>query len=279
MTMILITNDETLRRFMPNAFATVKGETPLFDKVAPWLMASEQWLVENICGADTLAEIVALDDMNVVKMLASQIVVSDAMRCAIPSLDLVLTPNGFGIVSNTNVAPASKERIERLIASLLDTRDNCIEQLLTQLRTFSTWKVSEQCRWFTATLFPNLDLVSLCGIKEHRWEKYTELRSKVLDIEDSLAEEYFSHELMNVLRSEAVADTPNESYAWIVARMKPQIVDFIHDKPINQRKMIDIVNFIRNNPEEFPEWHNSDTAKLFSPPIFVNKKENKGYWF
>lgn len=25
---------------------------------------------------------------------------------AIPSLDLVLTPNGFGIVSNSNVAPA-----------------------------------------------------------------------------------------------------------------------------------------------------------------------------
>ena len=84
---------------------------------------------------------------------------------------------------------------------------------------------------------------------------------------------------MNVLRSEAVADTPNESYAWIVARMKPQIVDFIHDKSINQRKMIDIVNFIRNNPEEFPEWHNSETAKLFSPPKFENKKENKGYWF
>ena len=102
--MTLIKNDETLRRFMPNVFATAKGETPLFDKLTPWLTASEQWLKEKICGEDTLAEIVALDDMNVVKMLASQIVVSDAVRCAVPSLDLVLTPNGFGIVSNTNVA-------------------------------------------------------------------------------------------------------------------------------------------------------------------------------
>jgi len=71
----------------------------------------------------------------------------------------------------------------------------------------------------------------------------------------------------------------NAMFSWIVARMKPQIVDFIHDKPINQRKIIDIVNFIRNNPEELPEWHNSDTAKLFSLPKFENKKENKGYWF
>ena len=277
--MTLIKNDETLRRFMPNVFATAKGETPLFDKLTPWLTASEQWLKEKICGEDTLAEIVALDDMNVVKMLASQIVVSDAVRCAVPSLDLVLTPNGFGIVSNTNVAPASKERVERLMASLLDMRDKAVEQLLNQLPLMQSWTASAQCRWFTATLFPNIDLVSLCGFTEHRWEKYLELRSKVLDIEDSLAEEYFSHELMAVLRQQALATSANESYAWIVARMKPQIVDFIHDKPINQRKMIDIVNFIRNNPEEFPEWHNSDTAKLFSPPKFENKKENKDYWF
>ena len=206
-------------------------------------------------------------------------VVSDAVRCAVPSLDLVLTPNGFGIVSNTNVAPASKERVERLIASLLDMRDKAVEQLLNQLPLMQSWTASAQCRWFTATLFPNIDLVSLCGFTEHRWEKYLELRSKVLDIEDSLAEEYFSHELMAVLRQQALATSANESYAWIVARMKPQIVDFIHDKPIAQQKIVDIVNFIRNNPEEFPEWHNSDTAKLFSPPKFENKITNKGYWF
>lgn len=30
---------------------------------------------------------------------------------------------------------------------------------------------------------------------------------------------------------------------------------------------------------KFPEWHTSPTAALFTPPIFENKKENKGYWF
>ena len=37
---------------------------------------------------------------------------------AIPSLDLVLTTNGFGIVSNQNVVPASRERVDALISSL-----------------------------------------------------------------------------------------------------------------------------------------------------------------
>lgn len=52
--------------------------------------------------------------------------------------------------------------------------------------------------------------------------------------------------------------------------------------------MIDISNLtslitaFRNETEKdsiSPEWHNSDTAKLFSPPKFINLKTNKGYWF
>lgn len=277
--MILITNDTTLRKYLPNAFSTVKGETPLFDKLSPWLTASENWLTEYVCGETSMNEIAALDDMNVVKSLASQIVVAEALRYAVPSLDLVLTPNGFGIVSNQNVAPASKERVERLIDSLFDTRDNAVELLLTTLRQMQSWTASPQCRWFSATLFPNIDLVSLCGITKHRWEKYLELRSKVIDIENSLAEEYFSHEFMAVLRQEALAPTADSNLSWIVNRLKPQIVDLLVDKPINQRKMIDIVNFIRNRPDEFPEWHNSEVAKLFEPPTFTNTKSAKGYWF
>ena len=37
--------------------------------------------------------------------------------------------------------------------------------------------------------------------------------------------------------------------------------------------------FEQQFPEEFPEWHASPTAALFTPPVFENKKENKGYWF
>ena len=52
---------------------------------------------------------------------------------AIPSLDLVLTPNGFGIVNTTTIVPASKERIERLQLSIESLRDTVIEQLLHRL--------------------------------------------------------------------------------------------------------------------------------------------------
>lgn len=42
---------------------------------------------------------------------------------AVPQMDLVLTPTGFGIVSNQNTAPASRERVEALRLQL--RRDAC----------------------------------------------------------------------------------------------------------------------------------------------------------
>ena len=42
--MILIQNENELRRYIPNAFTTVKGETPLLQKLTPYLESAELWL-------------------------------------------------------------------------------------------------------------------------------------------------------------------------------------------------------------------------------------------
>ena len=69
------------------------------------------------------------------KVTMARIVAFDAFRNAIPHLDLILTPNGFGIVNNSSIAPASKERVERLIASLLSNRDDEIEEQRAKCQT------------------------------------------------------------------------------------------------------------------------------------------------
>ena len=97
----------------------------------------------------------------------SKIVADHAFLNAIPSLDLVLTPNGFGIVSNTNVVPASKERIERLVGSLETERDANLEQLLLRLASRNDWQQSSQGKYFAATLFPFLGLCRRLAIREH----------------------------------------------------------------------------------------------------------------
>ena len=36
---------------------------------------------------------------------------------------------------------------------------------------------------------------------------------------------------------------------------------------------------MRKNETSFPHFRNSNTYKLFEPPVFENKKRAKGYWF
>ena len=81
------------------------------------------------------------------------------------------------------------------------------------------------------------------------------------------------------LRNEVLRKTHTADLARVINAIRGQVVDLLNGGSIRMRDMIDVVNYIRCNPDLFPEWHDSETAKLFSTPIFTNLKTNKGYWF
>ena len=134
---MIIDYEQQLRELVPNVFATVKGETPLSAKLAPFVSSAEQWIITTFTSMEVMRQICLLDDGAPIKVTVERAVVCEAMRTVIPSLDIVLTPNGFGVVSNQNIAPASKERVERLIASLTQQRDELLDSLLSEPLRFS----------------------------------------------------------------------------------------------------------------------------------------------
>ena len=275
----LINNDDTLRQYLPNVFATVKGEVSLFDKMKVDIDLAENWVIETFVSTKTFNTICGYTADNPIRIITAKLIASEALRRAIPSLDLVLTPNGFGVVSNQNVAPASKERVDRLIGSLADYRDDCIANLLPALVGASQWLTSSQASFFGETLFPDLAITEQVKGTGSKWERYLALRPQILDIEASLAEEFFSPELMVRLRNEVLRRTHTADLARVINAIRGQAVDLLNGGTIRMRDMIDVVNHIRRFPDLFPEWHASETAKLFAPPIFTNLKTNKGYWF
>lgn len=278
--MKLITTDAQLRAHIPNIIASVKGETPLIERLTLFLDLAEDWVKTTFTSESTFNTICGYTDSNLVKILTARLVVADALRRAIPSLDIVLTPNGFAVVNTSNLAPASKPRVDRLIGSMLSHRDDCIAALLPGLVGASKWLTSSQADFFGATLFPDLAIVdSVGGASGSKWEKYLELRPQVIDLEASLAEEWFSPELMSVLRDRNLRQTLPDTDKRFVAEIQAQIVGYLTNGSFSTRRLADIVNFIRRNPAAFPEWHNSATAQLFSPPIFKNKKTSAGYFF
>ena len=125
---MIIGNDSELRKYIPNVLTTVEGESSLYEKMLPYLEVATDWLCRNVIATEYPAF------QRVKGTMVQKCIVAEAFRLAVPSLDVVLTPNGFGIVSTDRIAPASKERIERLQSRLELYRDELIINIITQLQ-------------------------------------------------------------------------------------------------------------------------------------------------
>ena len=117
----------TRKKFQPMEI-TIKREdferaVPAFRSPTPEVWNKVQRYVEG-CTANWQALITT--DATLPDHVAASLVTAICLRAAydaVPQMDLVLTPTGFGIVSNQNTAPASRERVDALRLQL--RRDAC----------------------------------------------------------------------------------------------------------------------------------------------------------
>ena len=274
--MNLITSDEQLRMLIPHVFATVNGETTLFETLSPFLETAEDWAINTFVSEEVFPQLTEAEVAPLTKLVAYH-----AYMSAVPSLDLVLTPNGFGIVSNTNVVPASKERVERLLASLESERDRNIEQLILRLSRRADWRETQQGKYFASTLFPFLSLCHRLAIREHIWDSYQQLHERLIKIENVLAETYFSQEHMTVFRNHVITQlrTAKPLEEQVIRTLQSYEMMLVSDMQVHPQSFYDLVNIIREHEDVFPAWHSSTVAELYKPKIFENKKKSSAYWF
>jgi len=282
--MKLITTDEQLRLLIPNVLATVEGEPTLIEKLYPYLETAKQWAIDTFVPEAIFNEIAEDNSEGPnerFRFPLEKLVACHAYMTAIPSLDLVLTPNGFGIVSNQNVAPASRERVDALITSLESQRDAAIEALVLRLSSRSDWQQSEQGQYFATTMFPFLNLCRRLAIREHIWDSYQQLHERLIKIENVLADTYFSQEQMQVFRQHVITQcrTASNLISQIIHSLQSYELQLLTDIQVHPQCYYDLVNIIREHEEIFPAWHSSNVAELYKPKVFENKKKSSAFWF
>ena len=282
--MKLITTDEQLRLLIPNVLATAEGEPTLIEKLYPYLETAEQWAIDTFVPEaifDEIAEDDGFGPNERFRYPLEKLVACQAYMTAIPSLDLVLTPNGFGIVSNQNIVPASRERVDALMNSLESQRDSAIEALILRLSSRTDWQQSAQGKYFGATMFPLLNLCRRLAIREHIWDSYQQLHERLIKIENVLADTYFSQEQMQVFRSQVIVQysTSKPIEEQIIRSLQAYELQLLTDIQVHPQCYYDLVTIIRERPDDFPAWHASPVADLYTPKIFQNKKNSSAYWF
>ncbi len=282
--MKLITTDEQLRMLIPHVFATAEGEPTLFEILSPFIDTAEQWAIDTFVP-DAIFDEIAEDDgfgpNERLRFPLEKLVACQAYMTAIPSLDLVLTPNGFGIVSNQNIVPASRERVDALMNSLESQRDSAIEALILRLSSRTDWQQSAQGKYFGATMFPLLNLCRRLAIREHIWDSYQQLHERLIKIENVLADTYFSQEQMQVFRSQVITQysTSKPIEERVIRSLQAYELQLLTDIQVHPQCYYDLVTIIRERPDDFPAWHTSPVAELYCPAVFKNKKTSSAYWF
>ena len=281
--MQLITSDQQLRLLIPNVLATAEGEPTLIEKLYPYLETAEQWAIDTFVPEAIFNEIAESDSTSPNERFRyplEKLVACHAYMTAIPSLDLVLTPNGFGIVSNQNIVPASRERVDALITSLESQHDAAIEALILRLSSRTDWQQSEPGKYFAATMFPFLNLCRRLAIREHLWENYQKLHDRLIKIETVLADTYFSHEQITVFRNHVITQLreakPLEEQ--VIRTLQSLEMMLVSDMQVHPQSFYDLVNIIREHEDIFPAWHSSPVAALYTPKVFENKKNSSAYW-
>ena len=91
---MLINDNETLRKYVPNTLKAVADELSLFDKIQYHLLQAEQWLTDTFVSSDTMSRIRSYSDSTPLLHYCRIITAAEAMLHAVPQLDIILTPNG-----------------------------------------------------------------------------------------------------------------------------------------------------------------------------------------
>lgn len=201
-----------LRELIPNVVHEVEGETPLYDKILPWIESAKAEMEELYLGSYEPEE-------SLVHFIET-IIVRRAFAEAIPSLDLSVSPGGFTVINTEGRAPASKERVERLIASLNSYCDANIPVLIKHLALKEDWRNSPKGQWWLATFIPNLDNVFRFKGDKDLHTAYCQMRDLAIVFEHELAENYLGKNFLSAIRSyypKTAASDIGEIYQLIVA--------------------------------------------------------------
>lgn len=187
-----MTNAE-LRSLIPNVIHEVEGEALLADKLAPWIDTASAWLSENFIGSD-------FELREGLLPLAKKIIVAKAFAQAVPSLDLSLSPAGFSVISTEGRAQASKERVERLISSLISTVDANLLPFIINLLNDADYRSTRMGQYWLGTFMYGLDDAMANKRDKDLLTTYRSMRDSALRFETELSQDYLGKEVMKHLR-------------------------------------------------------------------------------
>lgn len=144
-------------QFLPVA---TSSHDAVYEKVEPAFSTEYDWLRENVLGTVGAG---AVEGNERLEKAVKRWVALSAFLAVFRQMDLVLTPTGFGVVSNDQTAPASKMRTDALIGQLQTEHLRSLGELLTVLCSVDGWGETAEAQENIDSLFFDFRLMQKMG--------------------------------------------------------------------------------------------------------------------
>lgn len=260
---------------------------PAFRSPTPEVWNKVQRYVEG-CTANWQAIITTdatLSD-NVAGYLATAICLRAAYD-AVPQMDLVLTPTGFGIVSNQNTAPASRERVDALRLQL--RRDAC--QLEDHVFLYlAAHNLMTMLRSRAGSLLWTPSLCTLYGIRtpegrEVLREEFdamaTALHAASARVVDVISPELYAALVGHQYAADAglTPDTTPTAYSEALSMARQLMAAHVMQGPGIADHTRHIINFIEAHADQLDEYRLSPTYQARHTTQYENKQTDPSFFF
>jgi stage V sporulation protein SpoVS len=196
------------------------------------------------------------------------------------SLDLVLTPTGFGVVSTNDTAPASKMRVDALDGQLRRQERLLLGTLLDRLFRVSGWYKQPQRQWAVQTLFFSIhQLETWAGINHPKPEDWDSAVPTIL-----AADAYLRKHLGNAYMDELLEQVTSYSLTnenGVIALLCIQYIGacIAQNMRLKEETYMRMINRMEADLSQYPTYADGEGYRLNHYKPYENHAEDSAFHF
>ena len=278
--MIKITADQ-FEQLLP--FVRAASED-VFTKIEPSFGQTYCDLVTDIISAEHESE--ATQEGSPLLQQVTRYVILATFLDRLHSQDIIMTDNGFGVVSNDNIAPASQARVDALEHELTYSRDMARHNILNELRRVEGWAETEQALDNIRSFFWSPVQLRSYYYIDHKltFDDLASFRPAIDTAENFLRKQLSDDLIDQMLGEERKAKfEPNHRQAKIkmldfIALHLPKNSDII-DKRDLHGSFESLLRFIEEHLDDFAKYRDSTAYKANHMQSYDNKTDDTTFFF
>lgn len=256
-----------------------------WNALQPFVIPADVKVKSELTGDALYAYIIALAEGHQMKASLNTLISLIAYHNAIPFVDLLQTNTGFAVVNSTNLAPASKERVERLIAwcdnLIFETTDLLIRQFMALPAALVEWTKFADFKTLTSCIFiSGIDFANFVKVEGEPRKAYMARRNDLLAWQSIILQNLISADYLTQLVAEIRTNTFTTGSESIIHQAKMILAKLVAGDEESAQKLLNTLsNVLDLNLTTYTAYAASDEYALKISPKYVNKATDTTFFF